>query len=34
MKNKKLFRRNDEIESFGLMEEEWQMFRGGKIQVE
>lgn len=31
---KKLFRRNDEIERFGLMEEEWQMFHGGNIQVE
>jgi hypothetical protein len=29
-----LFRRNDEIESFGLMEEEWQMFHGENTQVE
>jgi hypothetical protein len=34
IRKKNLFRRNDEIESFGLMEEEWQMFHGGNIQVE
>jgi hypothetical protein len=34
IRNKKLFRRNDEMESFGLMEKEWQMFHGGNIQVE